>query len=345
MAKYVAAYIAEGSIRTPSRSRASLHIVDQKLTLAWQRLYCLFRFLKHFEAGDAAQRYVLYSDHTPPAVDGVLIGHELERLGVEVIVCDFLWRSDGAPERPDFFLFDALEQLKRRVQSEDQLILFGPEALVVQDYSGFYRDIERAGALIVEASLGEVSESSLTAYRDEVIAIREALNAPCEAQGMMAVHPHFIGLSGRTLERAFTSLKRLFPKNNLRATRGEYFLSEPGELLAAIMANLDYHHSNLSALTNEVAAMPDELDILDMKQVPIILPGYGREPDLGALFKRILPDSSQPSVLQDPVEHLQKLVRSKKNLPLFARLMSHLRYKSTAKAKRVTHNIVVQTSP
>ena len=257
MAKIAAAYIANGVPRMRGRSARRFHTAQGHDALAWKRIYCLFRLLKAFDNPDDPVQLVLLTDHEPPQVDDLLMGPQIEKLGVEIRGLDFFWRSEAEPERPDFFLFDAFENLSATMDMDDSVLLFSSEAHLVQRLAGLYAELDEKRALLVEDSMGEISEAALVAYREEVRQIRKALNAPCAADGMTAVNTHLLGLSGAILSRLKMQIERLMPKNMLRYHRRDAFLSEPGEILAAAMSRLDFNRPNIKGLSETAAALPD----------------------------------------------------------------------------------------
>ena len=322
MAKIVAAYIAQGRFREARRVTSRIAAdLDPVLIRSWQRLYCLFRILKRYENPDHETQFILFTDHAPPHIGSCLIGRYLERLGVKIVQSDFYWRPDLQPERPDFFIFDTIEQLATRVAADDQILLFGPQALVVHDVADLFGEIDRNGVLLVEASVGEVSEPLMDAYRAEIGLVRQEMKTPNLADSILAIDPHFLGLSGEKLADVNRLLRRIFPKNELRAVRGEAFLSDPGEVLAAILAELGFHKSNLKGLTDEIAAMPDEFDVASLPDVPVIIPGYGREPDIVTLYETLRPDKFSAIHQDDTTAIARSTMRRRAFPPMPQRLM------------------------
>lgn len=341
MAKIVAAYIAEGSDRSGQRKYGSPLLLNEQLQLAWKRLYATFRFLKRFESDNSNTRYLVFSDHKPPAVDGVLCQRLFDDLGVDISLLDFLWRSDAQPQRPDFFVFDAIEELTGLAGEDDEVLLLGPEAIVVGDVSEFFTELQSSGVLAVERSVGEVSEALLVSYREQVGVIRQELKTPWDPQCMMAINANFLSISAAELKAMFKAQRRIFPKNNLRAVRGQDFLSEPGEMLAAMIAEIGFLKPNLKALTDEVAAMPDEVDAFELTGAPVILPGYGREPDIGKLFNRLLPDQFDKWSLVDPVVELTHLVHKSRGASFLRHLIIGKHKVSRYPPRRPDHSVAV----
>lgn len=320
MAKIAAAYIANGAPRIRGRSARRFHTAQGGHALAWKRIYCLFRLLKAFDNPDDPAQLVLLTDNEPPQVDDLLMGPLIEKLGVEIRVLDFFWRSEAEPERPDFFLFDALENLSATMDMDDTVLLFSSEAHVMQGLAGLYAELDHNRALLVENSMGEISEAALFAYREEVHHIRKALNAPCAADGMMAVNTHLLGLSGTIVSRLKMQINRLMPKNMLRYHRKDAFLSEPGEVLAAAMSRLDFDHPNIKGLSETAAALPDELETSHLSTIPVIIPGYGRAPETSALFDRLITSAPIKQNHADDAKHITSLITTRSTPSLLSRL-------------------------
>jgi hypothetical protein len=142
MARIAAAYIANGAPRIRGRAARRYHAAQGGEALAWKRIYCLFRLLKAFDNPDDPVQLVLIADNEPPQVDDLLMGPLIEKLGVEIRVLDFFWRSEAEPERPDFFLFDALENLSATMDMDDSVLLFSSEAHVVQGLAELYAELD-----------------------------------------------------------------------------------------------------------------------------------------------------------------------------------------------------------
>lgn len=290
MADIIAAYIAHGGRRQDCSKTRSDYSVNADLSRQWKRLYCLFA-LHHRLHGDADRPdYVVISDHPAPSVDGVLIGHHLHRLGVEIDVLEHNWRPDHHVPAGSFFLFDAMEYLADRTKADDALLVFSGRSLAVSRLEEIFSEISKNRAVIVEEGIGEIPEDHVRAMRDRMIDLRHALAIPFPRDAILSANPDCIGLRADLLKTLIGHLRKQFPFMLLRAMRGEDHFLSAGELLGALLAIEDHHHSTLHKVTHYAAAMPEDFAVSRMADVPVIIPGYGREPDIDALFSLLIPD-------------------------------------------------------
>lgn len=290
MTKIVAAYIAHGRRRADYNSDVRQYPVDDKLQLEWQRIFCLFSLIHRFSDEETRPRMILIADHHPPAIQGRLLRFYFDRMNVEFYFHVHFWRPDYEVAPAEYYIFDALEKLEQLTANDDQIAMFGGHSLAVHPLDDVFQSISQNEMLFVENSVGDMQEAHIDAIRERTKELRRFYDAPFPPNAIHAVSKQFLGFTHERLGQLMEVLRPVFALNLVRASRGEDFFGSAAELLAVLFAKLGFHHPPSWGLSGHAAAIPDDFAIVRLAEVPVIIPGYGREPDISNLFSKLIPD-------------------------------------------------------
>lgn len=293
MAKIIAAYVAHGHRHLGGTMQRIEYPLDDNCRRQWQRIFCLFSIVRALSADGVCPRFLLISDHAPPVIDGRMIGYHLEKLNVEIHRIDHVWRPYGHSPRSDFFVFDVLDFLGAEASYDDALLIFSGESLAVNPVQRLFDELEKTGILCAEKSYGDLAEDHERALNDRMVELRKYFEIEFPDFGMRAASSDFIGITYSRLHSLLERLRKLFMRNILSASRAQDHFISSAELLAALFAEEQIYQSNLVGLSDRAAAMPDDFSVASLPDVPMIIPGYGREPDIAALYCALLGDSSE----------------------------------------------------
>lgn len=308
MAKIIAAYIAHGHRPVIAGARRVDYPLDADCVRQWQRVFCLFSILRAFSDENSCPRFLLVSDHAPPAIDGRMLGFHLERLNVEIHRIDHVWRPDEASANGDFFIFDVMEHLESITCDDDAFLIFSGRSLAVNPIDPLFNALEQRGILCAEESYGELVEEHERALYDRMVELRRHFGIKFPDYAMRAASGDFVGITHQRLRSLIGRLRNIFMKNILRAARAEDYFTTSAELLAALFAEEKIYQPNLAGLSDRAAAMPDDFSVASLSDIPVIIPGYGREPDIATLFHALLGDrlEARETVDRDMIFKLMK---------------------------------------
>lgn len=332
MANFIAAYIAHGHRPIRDRLRPVEYPIDDHGLRQWKRIFCLFSMVRAFSDEGDCPRFILISDHAPPVIDSRMIGFYLERMNVEIHRIEHIWRPYASVHNSDHFVFDVLEHLESKTSNHDAVLIFSGNSLAVNPVRTLFDAVERTGVLCVEKSDGELAEDHERALRDRMAALRHQFGVQFPHGAIRAASNDFIGLTHERLRILIGRLRILFMKNLLRASRGEDCFQTSAELLAALFAQDKIYHPNLSGLSDRAAAMPDNFSVANLPDVPVIIPGYGREPDIDALFQALLGDRFEmfQSVDREKINRLIKRSETSNRNDLFKPNMKSFQWRRQA---------------
>jgi hypothetical protein len=192
-------------------------------------------------------RHVLFTNATtPPVVDGVAIGSLLGSLDVEIVQLPLTYRTPPgyyAQWRNQFYVFDILQYLDRRLEPSDAAIVLDSDCVWISHAAPMWEAIRRDGALTYVVTY-EPAYATNGLTRVELSAIAS------ELLGREVRHP-LLYCGGELLGASATEIRRLAHETDTvwkelleRHSRGAAVFHEEGHTLSYVYFKLGYPLGN-----------------------------------------------------------------------------------------------------